>query len=427
MGAGAARLGDETIDAMYAQLALASPSITDRELEARQTAWANTYARAGEIAPFTGVAAQGRPTIGYNGTLWGIQTGQAILNPVMAAHDRTRVRVIGYSHIEQPPSVSRLFDEFHVTGSMSHASFCRLARSHQLDVLVETNGLSFGTRLPAMASRCAPVQVSYVNHAGTCGVPNVDFLITDRATIASIDQRFYTEQLYALDRCFLTYTYRDMWAPPVAPPPVVRNGYVTFGSFGGPYKLNLECLRLWATVLRRVPGSKMLLQNPGMTPGNSAFIRARFESLGIDAGRVTILPGAERDTILANYGLMDISLDSWPYCGGNTTAEAMWQGVPVVTLKGNRFASAYGASLIAAAGIGDLVAHSPEEFTAIAAMLARDPERLTSLRDSLREQMVTFGLSDPKAMATVLEDAYVDMVRRSRSSTGRVRTRTAGD
>jgi hypothetical protein len=427
IGAGAAPLGDEIIDAMYAQLSLASPTITDVELQSRQAVWASKYARPGDGAPFARVASEGRLTVGYNGTLWGIQTGQAILNPVIAAHDRTRVRVIGYCHIKQPASVTDLFDAFHVTGALGHQEFCELARSHRLDVLVETNGLSSGTRLPAMASRCAPVQVSYVNHAGTCGVPNVDYLITDRDTIGSIDQRYYSEQLYALDRCFLTYTYHGMWAPPVAPPPMLRNGFVTFGNFGGPYKLNLECLRLWASVLHRVPGSMLLLQNPGMTPANIEFIRRRFGSLGIDAGRLTILPGADRDTVLKNYDLMDISLDSWPYCGGNTIAEALWQGVPVVTLKGNRFVSAYGASLNAAAGIGDLVGHSRAEFAEIAAALAQNADRLVSLRNSLRDGMIAYGLSDPRAMASALEDAYVGMVRRTRPSTGRDRTRTSGD
>jgi hypothetical protein len=427
ISAGAAPLGDEIIDAMYAQLSLASPSVTDADLQTRQAVWAGKYARPGDSAPFARVASEGRLTVGYNGTLWGIQTGQAILNPVMAAHDRTRVRVIGYSHLKQPAAVTDLFDEFHVTGSLSHQEFCELARSHQLDVLVETNGLSSGTRLPAMASRCAPVQVSYVNHAGTSGVPNVDYLLTDRDTLGSIDQRYYTEQLYALDRCFLTYTYHAMWAPPVAPPPILRNGFVTFGNFGGPYKLNLECLRLWASVLHRVPGSMLLLQNPGMTPANIEFMRRRFGSLGIDADRLTILPGTDRNAVLKNYDLMDISLDSWPYCGGNTIAEALWQGVPVVTLKGNRFVSAYGASLNAAAGIGDLVGHGRAEFAEIAATLAQNVDRLVSLRNSLRDGMTTYGLSDPKAMASALEDAYVEMVRRTRPSTGRDRTRTSGD
>jgi predicted O-linked N-acetylglucosamine transferase (SPINDLY family) len=106
---------------------------------------------------------------------------------------------------------------------------------------------------------------------------------------------------------------------------------------------------------------------------------------------------------------MDISLDSWPYCGGNTIAEALWQGVPVITLKGQRFVSAYGASLNIAAGIGDLVAKEPEEFADIALKLATNRDRLEYLRNNLRTMMVSNGLSDPKDMANALEDAYFKM------------------
>jgi predicted O-linked N-acetylglucosamine transferase (SPINDLY family) len=189
---------------------------------------------------------------------------------------------------------------------------------------------------------------------------------------------------------------------------------VTFGNFGGPSKLNLECLRLWATVLSRVPDSKLLLQNWGMNnAGNAAFVRGRLKSLGIDPSRVMILPGADRDTILKNYDLMDICLDSWPYCGGNTIAEALWQGVPVITLKGTRFVSAYGASLCIAAGLGDLVAEERADFADIAVRLAADRDRLIALRNTLRSDMVQHGISDPKRMARDLENAYFDMVHRA--------------
>lgn len=419
---GAASLQDETVDAMRAQLSLSSPTITDEALEKGQTAWAMTYAHPARIkssrkpspAPLKRPAADGRLTVAYNGTLWNIQTGLSILMPVMAAHDRSRIKLVGYCFMEQPKSITEKFDEFHVIGHLDHAAVCDLVRSHHVDVLVETNGLSYGNRLAAMAARCAPVQVSYVNHAGTCGVPNVDYVITDEITAERIDPRYYTESVYALPGCFLSYTYDGMWAPPVAPPPFLKNGFVTFGNFGGSYKLNLECLRLWASVLHKVPGSRLLLQNLGMSnAGNAAFIRDRLASLGIEQERIVILPGADRDTILQNYAMMDISLDSWPYCGGNTIAEALWQGVPVVTLKGSRFVSAYGASLCSAAGLGDLVANDRGAFADIAQRLAADKDRLQGLRQSLRTDMVRHGISDPKRMARTLEDAYFDMARRA--------------
>ncbi len=413
----ASELKDETVEAMQAQLALASPSLTETQLEQTQVAWALKHAHPAH-AP---VAARlkrgrngGRLKVGYNSTLWNIQTGQAILLPVMQAHDRERIALIGYSHIAQPPEVTEKFDEFHVTGALNHARACELMRSHELDVLVETNGLSYGNRLPAMSVRCAPVQVSYVNHAGTCGVPNIDYLLTDAIAGENLEQGYYTEQLYVLPRCFLSYTYHAMAAPPVAPPPFESNGYVTFGNFGGPYKLNLDCLRLWAAVLRKVPKSRLVLQNAGMNnPGNAAFIRRRLGWFGVEPERITILPGTDRDTILRNYDLIDISLDTWPYCGGNTIAEALWQGVPVVTLKGKRFVSAYGASLNDAAGIGELAARTPERFADMAVALADDRRRLVCLRRDLRAMMVEHGLSDPNSMARALEGAYFEMARRA--------------
>lgn len=412
---GANPLDDETIDAMQPQLALASPTLTEHDLERTQVAWAMKRAHPTHIKtenPLRQVSRNGRLTVGYNSTLWNIQTGQAILLPVIAKHDRTRIRLIGYSHIDQPEPVRSKFDEFYVTGPMNHGGFCKLARSHELDVLVETNGLSYGNRLPAMSARCAPVQISYVNHAGTCGVPNIDYLITDALAAEAVEPGYYTEQLFVLPRCFLAYTYDEMYAPPVAPPPCLANGYITFGNFGGPYKLNLECLELWASVLRKVPGSRLLLQNPGMNnQGNAEFVRRRLGWFGIDPDRIDILPGADREAVLDNYRMMDISLDSWPYCGGNTVAEALWQGVPVITLKGQRFVAAYGASLNTAAGLGDLVARNQEDFAEIAGRLASDTERLVRLRKNLRSMMVEHGLSNPRQLAGALEDAYFEMAR----------------
>jgi predicted O-linked N-acetylglucosamine transferase (SPINDLY family)/glycosyltransferase involved in cell wall biosynthesis len=416
---GAAALNDETIDAMQPQLSLSSPTLDEEELERKQVAWALKRAHPTLLkveGSVKKVRTNGRLTVGYNSTLWNIQTGQAILLPVVTRHDRKRIRLIGYSHLEQPQEVTSKFDDFYVTGQMGHGDFCKLARSHKLDVLVETNGLSHGNRLPAMAARCAPVQVSYVNHAGTCGVPNVDYLITDSIAAEEVEPGYYTEQLFVLPRCFLTYTYDEMYAPPVASSPFLANGYITFGNFGGPYKLNLECLKLWASVLHQVPGSKLLLQNPGMNNlGNADFVKMRLGWFGIDPERVIILPGADRETILKNYEMMDISLDSWPYCGGNTIAEALWQGVPVITLKGRRFVAAYGASLNAASGLSDLVVRKWDDFAQIARVLANDKDRLVSLRSNLRSMMVKHGLSDPKQLATVLEDAYFDMARRAAS------------
>jgi glycosyltransferase involved in cell wall biosynthesis len=411
-------LNSALIDTALPQLSLASPTASEVNLEQEQVDWARRYANPGLIKTVRTLPKKlknKKLKIAYNSTLWNIPTGQAILLPVMAAHDRNKIQLVGYSKLKQPQQIVDLFDEFYETERMSDERFVDFVRGHKVDVLIETNGMSEGNRLAAMSARCASIQVSYVNHAGTLGVPNIDYLITDRSTLQSLNRGFYTERLYALNGCFLSYDYKNMRAPEPAQPPFKRNRYITFGCFGGPYKLNIDCLLLWAGVMKVVPESRLILQNTGLTnSGNADFIRRRLGAMGIASHRIDIMPGAERDEILENYSLIDISLDSWPYCGGNTIAESLWQGVPAVTLKGDRFASAYGASLLKAAGLGDLVATDPEEFCNISSSLARDKERLVTLRSDLREMMKINGLSDSKRMAGELEDAFFDMIKRMR-------------
>jgi predicted O-linked N-acetylglucosamine transferase (SPINDLY family) len=162
--------------------------------------------------------------------------------------------------------------------------------------------------------------------------------------------------------------------------------------------------------LRNVPGSRLWLQNNQMQAEFRRLLLGKFRNLGIDDHRITLAAGASRDQLLDTFKQIDISLDSWPYCGGNTIAEALWMGLPVVTLYGDRFSSRYGASLLAAAGCSDLVAHSPEEYIAIATKLATDPARLTFLRNNLRAMSLRHGLGDSALFARRLEAAYREML-----------------
>jgi predicted O-linked N-acetylglucosamine transferase (SPINDLY family) len=188
--------------------------------------------------------------------------------------------------------------------------------------------------------------------------------------------------------------------------------YVTFGYFGLGNKLNRELIELWSRVLHAVPNSRLWLQNWQLdSPCNREFTRARFEQLGIDRQRLVLRRGAPRDDLLHAYGRVDISLDTWPYCGGNTIAESLWMGVPVVTLKSDRFSSRYGASLVTAAGCADLVAETPEQYIAIAASLAADLRRRRTLRHTLRQMSIDHGLGDSMAFARDLENAYREMLR----------------
>ena len=250
-----------------------------------------------------------------------------------------------------------------------------------------------------------------MNHTSTTRVANIDYVLADDIAAPKQNERHYSEIVYRLPGSFFCFSYIEDELPPIAPPPRLKNGYTTFGCFGGPDKLNFENLRLWARALKKLPNSRLVIQNAGTSSAcTREFLTKQFGWLGIEPHRLILLPGAPREEILRNYALVDVSLDTWPYCGGNTIAESLWQGVPVVTFRGDRFSAAYGASLVTAAGLSDLVADSPEAFAEIAASLGGDTARLRDLRKNLRTMIKDYGFGDPVRFARKIENAYLDML-----------------
>src|SRR6185437_4089940 len=240
---------------------------------------------------------------------------------------------------------------------------------------------------------------------------NIDYVLADDIAAAKQNERHYCDIVYRLPGSFFCFSYIEDELPPIAPPPRLKNGYTTFGCFGGPDKLNFENLRLWARALKKLPNSRLVIQNAGTSSAcTREFLTKQFGWLGIEPHRLILLPGAPREEILRNYALVDVSLDTWPYCGGNTIAESLWQGVPVVTFRGDRFSAAYGASLVTAAGLSDLVADSPEGFADIAASLGGDATRLCELRKNLRSMVKEHGFGDPERFVRKIESAYLEMV-----------------
>jgi predicted O-linked N-acetylglucosamine transferase (SPINDLY family) len=257
------------------------------------------------------------------------------------------------------------------------------------------------------------VQISYVNHHATTAVPNIDYVLGDAMVAEGPDRDFFTEQIYSLPGCFFCFDLRGTEFPFRAEPPCATNSFVTFGCFGTGAKLNLRLIELWAAILDRVPGSRLFLRNRDLSPAdNRRFIAGRFARFGIDPARLLLMGGTDHGTIMRNYAEIDISLDTWPYCGGNTIAESFWQGVPVVTLMGDRFSARYGASLVRAHGCPDLVAASMDEYVEIAAALAEDRPRLAAYRRDLRDMTAQHGFNDSEAFARKLEAAFQEMLNR---------------
>jgi predicted O-linked N-acetylglucosamine transferase (SPINDLY family) len=243
-------------------------------------------------------------------------------------------------------------------------------------------------------------------------VPNVDYVLGDAIACSQEEDRYFTEKVWRLPSCFFCFYYEDDVLPPIAPAPAEQNGYVTFGCFGGVGKLNKKLLKAWAQILQDVPESILFLRNGDFNvPDNQQHIKQTMAGFGIGSERLRLLAGTDRKGVLLSYAEVDISLDSWPYCGGNTIAESLWQGVPVVTYQGDRFSSAYGASLISSVGYNELIGDSWSRYHEIAVSLANDIPRMTKYRCELREKLKQSAFGNPAVFVKMLEESYLGMLQ----------------
>jgi len=306
---------------------------------------------------------------------------------------------------------------FHVrhtnVSSLDDASFLQLTRNDGLDILVELNGFSPGHRFLAMYNRCAPVQVSYLNHTATCGIDEVDFLLADEVSLPEDDEQFFLEKICRIPGCFFCFNFDDENDFPVSyTPPFIENGFITYGYFGGSAKLNDFILEMMAEILKTTPCSRLMVANLGMSARRTREkIYEFFNHFGVDRSRLTLHNGTDRYSIAKYHKDVDVCLDTWPYCGGNTIAESLWYGVPVVTLYGDRFSSRYGASLLKACELENLVAYSRIEYISLASQLASEEKLLIDLRKSLRKNMKKKGgFSDVEAFAGKMKNCLLSML-----------------
>ena len=330
--------------------------------------------------------------------------------------ERTRFEARAYFNSRIADDMTRelrpLFLHWRNIIDIDDAAAAEAIRRDRIDILIDLGGHTNGNRLGIFARRPAPVQLSWIGYPATTGLDCIDFRLTDAvADPDPEDDRFHTEKLWRLPGPFLCFS-PPAAAPDVAAVPSADGEPLTFGSFNARVKLGAECIDLWVSVLEAVPGSRLLVKSINGVEEAEAreLLAGEFIRRGVAPERIEILPSftATADH-LAQFGRVDIALDSFPYHGTTTTCEALWMGVPVVTLAGDRHASRVGVSLLTHLDLAELVARSRQEFVEIARALAADPARLAAYRSCLRGRLAGSSLLDGASMARRFEVALADM------------------
>ena len=330
-------------------------------------------------------------------------------------HDRARFEVHCYSSTPHPDKRTedfrRLAEVFVDISALSDDQAAEVILSNQVDILVDLGGRTQGSRLGIFARRPAPIQATYLGYPATTGCPYMDYRLVDELTDPPGSESHAIESLVRLPSPFLNF-YPHFEAPSVTKLPALKQGFLTFGSFNQAAKISDRAIQLWSSVLQAVPGSRLFLKASGFQdPGVCRRIEARFSDHGISASRLRLsgfLP--KPSDHLAAYSEVDIALDTFPYHGTTTTCEALWMGVPVVSLTGGLHAARVGLSLMTSVGLGELAAATPEEFLEIALELSRDLARLEGLRGCLRDVVRESPLCDGRHFTAHLEAAYRTML-----------------
>lgn len=381
------------------------------------------HVRYGQLAPrpdgdFTGVdRSPERPLrIGYISADLREHSVAYFLEPLLEHRSRRDFQVYCY-HLGAPdetvtPRLRALADAWRPLFPCTDDQLLDAVASDQIDIAVDLAGHTSGNRLSAFARRAAPVQFTYIGYPNTTGLSTMEWRIIDSTTDPAGADDLATERLIRLDPCFLCY--RPPAETSCPPDPSTRPAApITFASFNSLAKLSPPTIALWSRILAAVPGSRLMLKGKALSdPSVADRFRARFAAHAIAADRLELL-GHTPTTAdhLANYQRVHIALDPFPYAGTTTTCEALFMGVPVVTLRGERHSGRVGASLLSAVGLPELIADTEDDYVRSAVALAADPTRLRVYHASIRQRLLASLLCDGTAFVRRYEAAVRQMWR----------------
>ncbi|MGA3068131.1 MAG: tetratricopeptide repeat protein, partial [Tepidisphaeraceae bacterium] len=328
-------------------------------------------------------------------------------------HDPAQFEIFAYADVPQPDKVTTRLQQWvahwRSAVGLSDAILAEMIRNDRIDILVDLAGHTANNRLLVFARKPAPVQITHIGYPYSTGMTAMDYRFTDAyADPPGMTDPFHTEKIIRLPNTFLCFSPPNN-APDVGPLPQAKAGYTTFGSFNSLAKISTATIELWVRLLRAAPTSRLMIKSIGglAEPEPKKMLLDHFVAGGIEPDRIVLrekLPtGAAH---LELYNQIDIALDTYPYHGTKTTCDALWMGVPVISLAGPTHPSRVGVSLLSNVGLPNLVARSPQEYVQKGVELAGNPAKLAQLRAELRGRMSESPLCNGKEFARHIEDAY---------------------
>jgi protein O-GlcNAc transferase len=393
--------------------------VSPQEILAEHQRWAARYAE-----PLTAVATKPdtdpikgrRLRVGYVSPDFSNHAVAYFFEPVFNAHDRSAFEIFCYSNVLAPDKVTARLrataEHWRDIAPLGDEQAAALIRDDHLDLLVDLSGHTARNRLLVFARRVAPVQLTWIGYPNTTGLSAIDFRLTDAVSDpVGKTESLHTEKLMRLPGPFSVYQ-PPADAPPVGPLPSLV-APLTFGCFNNFAKVTPSMIALWSRLLGAIPESRLFLKSRGLEdPETATRIHGSFAKHGVNEERI-LLDGRELSVPahLALYHQVDVALDTFPYNGTTTTCEALWMGVPVITLAGETHVARVGASLLTHVGAASWIAPTPEEYCQKAIELALDLRRMPSLRGELRERMRNSPLCDAALFTRGLEKIFRDIAR----------------
>jgi protein O-GlcNAc transferase len=356
--------------------------------------------------------------IGFVSADFGQHPAAYLVLPALEHLDKTQCTIFCYAdRIHEDEHTARfraVADTWRIALHSSDEELAEQIRQDQIDILFDLMGHN-GKRLLVFARKPAPLQITWFGYVGTTGMAAMDYLLADRFHVRAGEEAQYAERILRLPHGYACYG-PPADAPDVRPLPALASGQVTFGSFNNPAKLSPSTIDAWSQILRRVPNSQILLKFRGYEqPPVRERVQVEFAQRSIPPGRILFEGWSPYRELLETYHRIDIALDTQPYSGGLTTCEALWMGVPVVTLPGKTFAGRHSTSHLASAGYPQFIANDWPGYMDIAAHWANRVDDLALLRSQMRDRMRQSPLCDAPTFAADLLSVLQQVAIRPRS------------